>query len=97
MRLELAFIGGVAFATSPIALYIADSLKILRDFFLVLFFFSLGASFNLEMLGELFLPTSLLGYLLMVAKAVGISRLPTMGWGKTIYCDGSRSKAGSSK
>jgi Kef-type K+ transport system membrane component KefB len=63
-----AFIGGVALATSPIALYIADSLKPLRDFFLVLFFFSLGAGFDLGMLGEVFFPTVLLGAVLMVAK-----------------------------
>ncbi|MCC8997972.1 MAG: cation:proton antiporter, partial [Candidatus Contendobacter sp.] len=63
-----AFIGGVALATSPISLYIADSLKPLRDFFLVLFFFSLGAGFDLGMLGAVFLPTLLLGALLMVVK-----------------------------
>lgn len=63
-----AFIGGVALATSPISLYIADSLKPLRDFFLVLFFFSLGASFDLGMLGMVFLPTLVLGGLLMVVK-----------------------------
>lgn len=51
-----AFIGGVALATSPIALYIADSLRPLRDFFLVLFFFSLGAGFDLGMLGSVFCP-----------------------------------------
>ncbi|NJM13557.1 MAG: cation:proton antiporter [Synechococcaceae cyanobacterium SM1_2_3] len=63
-----AFIGGVALATSPISLYIADSLKPLRDFFLVLFFFSLGASFDLGMLGSVFAPTLVLGGLLMVVK-----------------------------
>lgn len=34
-----AFIAGITIATSPIAQYIALSLKPLRDFFLVLFFF----------------------------------------------------------
>jgi Kef-type K+ transport system membrane component KefB len=63
-----AFIGGVALATSPISLYIADSLRPLRDFFLVLFFFSLGAGFDLGMLGAVFLPTLLLGTLLMGVK-----------------------------
>ncbi|RUQ40450.1 MAG: cation:proton antiporter [Candidatus Competibacteraceae bacterium] len=63
-----AFIGGVALATSPIALYIAESLKPLRDFFLVLFFFSLGAGFDRGMLGAVFLPTLVLGVLLLVAK-----------------------------
>lgn len=63
-----AFIGGVSLATSPIALYIADNLRPLRDFFLVLFFFSLGAGFDLGMLGAVFLPTLLLGALLLLAK-----------------------------
>ena len=63
-----AFIGGVALATSPIALYIADSLRPLRDFFLVLFFFSLGAGFDLGMLGAVFPPTLLLGALLLAVK-----------------------------
>ena len=42
-----AFIAGVALASSPIAQYLAESLRPLRDFFLVLFFFALGAQFNL--------------------------------------------------
>ena len=46
-----AFIAGVTIATSPISLYIADHLKPLRDFFLILFFFSLGAGFHMDLLG----------------------------------------------
>ena len=41
-----AFIAGVSLATVPVALVIAEDLKPLRDFFLVLFFFSIGANFN---------------------------------------------------
>jgi Kef-type K+ transport system membrane component KefB len=41
-----AFIAGVAFASSPISLVIVEHLKPLRDFFLILFFFSIGAQFN---------------------------------------------------
>ena len=41
-----AFVAGVALASSPISLFIAESLKPLRDFFLVMFFFSIGATFN---------------------------------------------------
>lgn len=63
-----AFIGGVALATSPIALYIADSLRPLRDFFLVLFFFSLGAGFDTGMLGAVFAPALVLGGLLIIVK-----------------------------
>lgn len=41
-----AFIAGVSFASSPVAMLIAEDLKPLRDFFLILFFFSIGAQFN---------------------------------------------------
>ncbi len=41
-----AFIAGVSMAENPISQYIAESLKPLRDLFLVIFFFSVGAHFN---------------------------------------------------
>jgi Kef-type K+ transport system membrane component KefB len=63
-----AFIAGVALATSPIALYIAESLRPLRDFFLVLFFFSLGAGFDLGILPQVLLPALLLASLMMLGK-----------------------------
>lgn len=69
LSLEIgAFIAGVSMATSPIALYIANNLKPLRDFFLVLFFFSLGASFNLQMLPDIILPIFILSLLVLVGK-----------------------------
>lgn len=69
LSLEIgAFIAGISIATSPIALYIANNLKPLRDFFLVLFFFSLGARFNLDMLGLIILPASLLALLVLALK-----------------------------
>ncbi len=69
LSLEIgAFIAGISIATSPIALYIANNLKPLRDFFLVLFFFSLGASFNLQMLPDILLPTCILSLLVLVGK-----------------------------
>ena len=55
-----AFIAGVTLAASPIALFIVEKLKPLRDFFLVLFFFALGATFNLDMAVELIVPATLL-------------------------------------
>jgi len=63
-----AFIGGVSLATSPIAQYIAEALRPLRDFFLVLFFFGVGAGLNLQVLPEVWQPAILLGGLLIVAK-----------------------------
>jgi Kef-type K+ transport system membrane component KefB len=65
-----AFIAGVTLASSPVALFIAESLKPLRDFFLILFFFSLGAGFDLGRMGEVVLPALLLAGLLMFAKPV---------------------------
>ena len=47
-----AFIAGISIATSPVSKFIALNLKPLRDFFLVLFFFSIGAGFNLPLLKD---------------------------------------------
>ncbi len=63
-----AFIAGVAVATSPVSLFIADNLKPLRDFFLVIFFFSLGASFDLNMLMEVLIPACLVAALTLFLK-----------------------------
>ncbi|MBL4821673.1 MAG: cation:proton antiporter [Gammaproteobacteria bacterium] len=65
-----AFIAGVSLATSPIAQYIAISLKPLRDFFLILFFFSLGAQFNILLLGEIIGAALLLAALALSIKPV---------------------------
>ena len=63
-----AFVAGVSLATSPISQYIAESLRPLRDFFLVLFFFSVGAGLNVVLLMEVFLPTLLLALALIAIK-----------------------------
>lgn len=63
-----AFIAGVVLASSPIALFIAESLKPLRDFFLVLFFFSLGAGFDLTMLGDVVVPAMILAVAMISIK-----------------------------
>lgn len=65
-----AFIAGVALAASPIALFIADSLRPLRDFFLVLFFFSIGASFNLTSLQQIWMPALCLALLMLLIKPI---------------------------
>jgi Kef-type K+ transport system membrane component KefB len=71
LSLEIgAFIAGVTIATSPIALYIADHLKPLRDFFLVLFFFSLGASFHMGLLGEVIVPAIIMAGAMLTLKPV---------------------------
>ena len=63
-----AFIAGVVLASSPIAMFIAESLKPLRDFFLVLFFFSLGAGFDIGTIDEVLVPAVLLAGALMLLK-----------------------------
>lgn len=71
LSLEMgAFIAGISLATVPIALVIAEELKPLRDFFLILFFFSIGAKFDLVVSQQLILPGLILTTLLMVAKPV---------------------------
>jgi Kef-type K+ transport system membrane component KefB len=63
-----AFIAGVALARNPIALFIGESLKPLRDFFLIIFFFSLGASFDLRMLSNVFIPAILFASIALIGK-----------------------------
>lgn len=65
-----AFIAGVSLASSPISQYIATHLKPLRDFFLILFFFSIGASFNLTLVDDIALPAIVLACLVVVLKPV---------------------------
>ena len=65
-----AFVAGVSLATSPIALFIAHHLKPLRDFFLVLFFFSLGAGFQLGLLSNVIIPALVLTAVALLLKPV---------------------------
>ena len=65
-----AFIAGVSLATNPIALFIAESFRPLRDFFLIMFFFSLGAGFNIGILPEIALPATVLAILILSAKPI---------------------------
>ncbi|MEE8342957.1 MAG: cation:proton antiporter [Gammaproteobacteria bacterium] len=65
-----AFIAGVSFAISPVALVIAEMLKPLRDFFLVLFFFSIGASFDGLVTEDVVTAGIVLTLVLLVAKPI---------------------------
>ena len=82
-----AFMAGVAVATSPIAQYIAVSLKPLRDFFLVIFFFSVGAQFDLATLPAVALAATVMAVLLLGLKPLvyhlllrGVSESPKLAW-----------------
>ena len=65
-----AFIAGVSLASRPVSVYISESLKPIRDFFLVLFFFSIGATFNLRFLPDVIIPSLILLVLLMMIKPI---------------------------
>ena len=65
-----AFIAGVSLASSIISQYIAINLKPIRDFFLVLFFFSIGASFNFPLMGAVWLQCLVLATLVVTIKPI---------------------------
>lgn len=82
-----AFIGGVAIATNPISRFIAESLRPIRDFFLVMFFFALGAGLNMQEIGVVMIPASLLALLVLLLKPVvfkimliRVSETEKLGW-----------------
>ena len=70
-----AFIAGIAVATEPISRFIAESLKPLRDFFLVVFFFSLGAAFDLSAMHQVIIPAALLAAVSLLIKPLVFKRL----------------------
>ena len=63
-----AFIAGVAFASNPIALFMSEVLKPLRDFFLILFFFALGADFDIRVAESVIVPAAILAVFILTAK-----------------------------
>ncbi len=82
-----AFIAGITIATSPISQYIAVNLKPLRDFFLILFFFSVGARFDLAVLADVLAPAVLLATLVLCLKPliyrfllIGMSEQRPLAW-----------------
>ena len=82
-----AFIAGIIVATSPIAIFIAESLKPLRDFFLVLFFFAMGASLNLEIAALVVVPAMMLAIVMLALKPIvfryvlsSVAESPKLAW-----------------
>jgi len=82
-----AFIAGISIATSPIAQYIALNLKPLRDFFLILFFFSVGARFDPALMPQVWQPALLLSLLVLGLKPAvyrfllkGVSEKRSLAW-----------------
>jgi len=82
-----AFVAGVIVATSPVALFIAETLKPLRDFFLILFFFALGASVSVDLIGVIWLPALALGLTMLILKPIvfrfvlrQVAETPKLAW-----------------
>ncbi|MBU1862939.1 MAG: cation:proton antiporter [Candidatus Omnitrophica bacterium] len=63
-----AFFAGVVLARHPVSLFISERLKPLRDFFLVLFFFTLGAKLNFLVMKDILLPAIVFAALFVVLK-----------------------------
>lgn len=72
-----AFIAGVTLASSPIAMFITERLRPLRDFFLIIFFFSIGASFNVQAVSNIIVPALLLALVIIFIKPLIFSVLLT--------------------
>ena len=70
-----AFIAGVAIASGPISKFIAESLKPLRDFFLIIFFFTIGASFDISQLGDILIPGIILAVFALALKPIIFKKL----------------------
>jgi len=82
-----AFVAGVSIASSPISQYIAVNLKPLRDFFLVLFFVSLGAGFDLAVLDSIIWAALALSVVMLIMKPFvfryllgSLSESPKLAW-----------------
>ncbi|MBT5031874.1 MAG: cation:proton antiporter [Proteobacteria bacterium] len=82
-----AFIAGITLASNPIALFIEENLKPVRDFFLVLFFFAIGANIDLTTAATMWLPAVLLAGGVLTLKPVvfrfaldRVSESPRLAW-----------------
>ena len=65
-----AFIGGISLAITPLAVIIAEKLKPIREFFLILFFFAIGTGFDIHHIDKIFLPAIILGLVVVSLKPI---------------------------
>lgn len=70
-----AFVAGITLATHPVAQFMTEKLKPIRDFFLVLFFFTLGAGFKLHVLADIWLYAIILSAIVLIIKPVAFKLL----------------------
>jgi Kef-type K+ transport system membrane component KefB len=64
-----AFVAGLSIASCPVAIVIAEHLKPLREFFLILFFFTVGARLDFRLDPHLIVSAMLFGAALVPLKA----------------------------
>lgn len=64
-----AFVAGISIASCKVALVIAERLKPLREFFLILFFFAIGSKLDLFLEPRLLLAAIIFGAILVPLKA----------------------------
>ncbi len=80
-----ALFGGIALAASPYVQEIASRLKPLRDFFIVLFFITLGESLDLSNISSSILPAILLSLIVIIGKPFVItSTMGLLGYTKRV-------------
>ncbi len=80
-----ALFSGVALATSPYAQEIAARLKPLRDFFVVLFFITLGESLNITNLSSAIFPAIILSAIVIIGKPFVITTaMGMLGYAKRV-------------
>ena len=65
-----AFVGGISIATCQFSKYIALNLKPLRDFFLILFFFSLGSGFDISLIPDIAIAAATIAAMILIIKPV---------------------------
>jgi Kef-type K+ transport system membrane component KefB len=76
---------GVSLASLPYAQEIESRLKPLRDFFIVLFFITLGESLNISNLGAALVPALILSFIVIVVKPAAVtSVLGLLGYPKRV-------------
>ena len=65
-----AFVAGVSLANSPVSQSLAESLEPIRDFFLVMFFFTVGARVDILLVPEVIWQSAILTAVLVAVKPV---------------------------
>jgi Kef-type K+ transport system membrane component KefB len=63
-----AIVAGISLASSPFKLEISSRIKVLRDFFLVLFFIVLGAQMSTGSIAEIWLPSIVLSLFILIGN-----------------------------